>query len=298
MSDEKKIISREDAFAQGLRFFFTGKPCKRGHVAERYVTDRGCKECVASRMKAYWQDNLEKCKEYQKKYSAENAEKIKQRSAEWYANNKERARERDKRNYAMNGEKIRQRTKNYYRNNVEVISEYHSQYRIKNAEKVRLRREKWLEANIEMLRQRAKKWREKNKERLKEQKAKYTAENPEIFLTNARNRRARRQGAEGNHTREDVKNLLRTHRNKCATCFAPIARKPNQVQRKLHLDHITPLVRGGDNLISNIQPLCSGCNLSKGARTMGEWLGPNYAEDIANKVHFYLKCEAVTLDDQ
>ncbi len=44
-----KIISPTDARAQGLKFFFTGKPCKRGHVAERYLNPNGksgpCREC-------------------------------------------------------------------------------------------------------------------------------------------------------------------------------------------------------------------------------------------------------------
>jgi hypothetical protein len=32
-----EIITRADALAKGLKRFFTGKPCKRGHVVERRV---------------------------------------------------------------------------------------------------------------------------------------------------------------------------------------------------------------------------------------------------------------------
>jgi hypothetical protein len=39
------IITRADALSKGLRTFWTAEPCKRGHVAERYVSDRGCVEC-------------------------------------------------------------------------------------------------------------------------------------------------------------------------------------------------------------------------------------------------------------
>jgi hypothetical protein len=42
------IISRADAKAAGLRKYFTGKPCKRGHVAEHYVTGP-CVVCNAER---------------------------------------------------------------------------------------------------------------------------------------------------------------------------------------------------------------------------------------------------------
>jgi hypothetical protein len=39
-----KIITRKEALAQGLKRYFTGKPCKRGHVAER-STSAGCYTC-------------------------------------------------------------------------------------------------------------------------------------------------------------------------------------------------------------------------------------------------------------
>jgi hypothetical protein len=47
--DPPRIISRAEAKALGLKSFFTGKPCKHGHVAERYVSSRGCVECDRAR---------------------------------------------------------------------------------------------------------------------------------------------------------------------------------------------------------------------------------------------------------
>jgi ribosomal protein L35 len=43
-----EIVNREEARERGLRFFYTGKPCKRGHVAERYLSG-GCAECQRER---------------------------------------------------------------------------------------------------------------------------------------------------------------------------------------------------------------------------------------------------------
>ena len=40
-------ITRAAAKALGLKKFFTGKPCKRGHVDERYVSNKGCVTCTA-----------------------------------------------------------------------------------------------------------------------------------------------------------------------------------------------------------------------------------------------------------
>lgn len=41
-----QIITLEDARAKGLRHYFTGKPCVRGHVAPRFTSIRKCKECA------------------------------------------------------------------------------------------------------------------------------------------------------------------------------------------------------------------------------------------------------------
>lgn len=42
------IIARKDALAQGLTHYFTGKPCKRGHVGARYTKTANCVECTLS----------------------------------------------------------------------------------------------------------------------------------------------------------------------------------------------------------------------------------------------------------
>ena len=42
------IITRKDALDQGLTHYFTGKPCKRGHVAAKYAKSANCVECTLS----------------------------------------------------------------------------------------------------------------------------------------------------------------------------------------------------------------------------------------------------------
>jgi hypothetical protein len=44
-----EIISRADARAKGLKRYFTGKPCKRGHVVKRRVDTGDCVECLNQR---------------------------------------------------------------------------------------------------------------------------------------------------------------------------------------------------------------------------------------------------------
>lgn len=40
------ISSRKQAVDAGKRYFFTGKPCKHGHISERYVGNGACVECL------------------------------------------------------------------------------------------------------------------------------------------------------------------------------------------------------------------------------------------------------------
>lgn len=48
-----QLISRTEAKALGLKRYFTGKPCSRGHVSERQVSSFGCLICHGENQKAY-----------------------------------------------------------------------------------------------------------------------------------------------------------------------------------------------------------------------------------------------------
>lgn len=39
------LISRDEAKSKGLYRYYTGKPCKKGHISQRYVSNMGCVEC-------------------------------------------------------------------------------------------------------------------------------------------------------------------------------------------------------------------------------------------------------------
>lgn len=46
-------ITRAEAAAQGRKRFYTGKPCKYGHDAQRFVTTGACIACNAARSKLF-----------------------------------------------------------------------------------------------------------------------------------------------------------------------------------------------------------------------------------------------------
>jgi len=56
------VINRQDAKSLGLKRFFTGEPCKYGHVSERNVHDNRCRECmkIAAKTTRY-RDGRPKC---------------------------------------------------------------------------------------------------------------------------------------------------------------------------------------------------------------------------------------------
>ena len=70
-----KIISREEAREQGLKRYFTGKPCKHGHISERYTASSNCDSCQSIKAKKY--QKTEKYKLYRKEYiQSEHGRKI------------------------------------------------------------------------------------------------------------------------------------------------------------------------------------------------------------------------------
>ena len=48
-----KILSRDDAFAQGLKKYYTGRPCARGHDTFRYVRTGACVDCIRFYSRSY-----------------------------------------------------------------------------------------------------------------------------------------------------------------------------------------------------------------------------------------------------
>jgi hypothetical protein len=71
------IVSREEAIARGLKRYFTGKPCKHGHVAERNVPTRHCLDCRRETNRRP-RRHPEKQRENERRYRERNREKTRE----------------------------------------------------------------------------------------------------------------------------------------------------------------------------------------------------------------------------
>lgn len=93
------LISRKDAAANGETYFFTGKPCRRGHVDKRYTSGGQCLSCEKIR------DQL--------RYDAKKA-RMRKRYAEDPAY-RQKIKERDKQNLVRYREQSNSFKRRYYR---------------------------------------------------------------------------------------------------------------------------------------------------------------------------------------
>jgi hypothetical protein len=83
MSDHTFPKTRAEAKASGAAYYFTGLPCKHGHVAPR-KTKGACVECL----KEEWKEAAEKRVDFFKEYNQR--EEVKDAKHAWYQKNRER----------------------------------------------------------------------------------------------------------------------------------------------------------------------------------------------------------------
>lgn len=152
--------------------------------------------------------------------------------------------------YAANKDQIATENKKYRQNHQHAVLERKKNYRQNNKEKI---------ARSE------KEYYEKNKEYVLERCRKYSLANPHVAV-NAFARRRSRIGEDKLSTGIFTK-LFDMQSGKCNGCQTPLG----SIRRKIHIDHIMPLARGGRNIDENVQLLCARCNQTKSAKHPEDW---------------------------
>jgi hypothetical protein len=84
-----EIVTRELALSENLKFYFTGKECKRGHVAKRYTSTYQCLTCQNENVAKWDKDHPGKKLEISKSWAANNPERMSELIKTWRYENKE-----------------------------------------------------------------------------------------------------------------------------------------------------------------------------------------------------------------
>jgi len=150
-------VTRAEAKAAGLKRFFQGVQCSRGHVAERRINDGTCVRCHAEKSLARYYADPAKHSEVSRRWKATNRDKINSAQTIWRRENKEKLREQRKRLRKINPERQRAVSARDYE---------------RNAEKRRAATIAWCRANPE----KASALRGNRRARMKQAEGKYTGE--------------------------------------------------------------------------------------------------------------------------
>lgn len=108
----RAVVGKAEAKARGLRYYYTGRPCARGGLAPRRVSDSMC-TCV-------------RCETDRK--------------------------ERNARHYALKRDAVLEQKRGYYERTREQAAKRHRQYRSANLAKIIAKNRAWYEANKDKVR--------------------------------------------------------------------------------------------------------------------------------------------------
>lgn len=184
------------AIELGLKRYFTGKPCKHGHVCERWTHNSSCVQCCNANARRWAKTNHVRTAANARKWRKENPEKAKINSdtsnAKYFSKeeNKIRNRERGRIRYALKRD---------------VLLAQSKARRLRDKAKIKIRQRTWYE---------------NNKERA---------------FALVRNRKARKRTASGSHTGRDIAEIFRLQKGLCAYCRGNLTRLGKHVDHIIPL---------------------------------------------------------------
>jgi 5-methylcytosine-specific restriction endonuclease McrA len=148
-----------------------------------------------------------------------------------------------------NYEEYKRRMQQHYRNNKQARLAACKDYEKKNRVAIQTRKRAYERAHPEQTRRGKRDWERRN---------------PEYLRLRSALASARRRNAEGTFTHLDIVQLWEDQFGLCFYC-------DKFLQPKYHIDHKTPLSKGGTNWPSNLALACPNCNLQKSDKTVEEY---------------------------
>ena len=161
-----RTISNIEAKHKGLTRYYTGIPCKHGHISERLTANRTCVVCQSEATARRKKERYHTDADYRK---SEITRSVKARKVLYRTNAGFRARisELNKKYYSINPEKYLERNKKWMQDNPERTKEYARKWAeksyIANPDKYRRKSRDWRESNLEEANARTQDWQKNNK---------------------------------------------------------------------------------------------------------------------------------------
>jgi 5-methylcytosine-specific restriction endonuclease McrA len=148
-----------------------------------------------------------------------------------------------------------QENKEQYNTNAKLFRERHP-------ETVRVNNHEYYSGHKAENRESGNRWRDANRDKVRESNRLAKKAHPEQRQADDERRRSRKENAEGNYSANDIKKQNKIQKGRCYYCGQ---------KKKLTIDHIVPLSRGGSNWPSNIVLACGSCNSKKHNKLPHEW---------------------------
>ena len=251
-----QIITRPEAKEKGLSHYYTGKPCKHGHVSNRRTDNGDCLVCARERCSAADYKNYK---------------------AGWYRDNKQQVMDAWRKRYTKNRSAILEKQNAYYQRNKEWILKHQSEYYHRNKDKIRekinfkyaalpqhkrdeiqRKNKEWKANNPEKYALAKKRWAEKNYERLKATSA-----------AHSRTRQAKKRMACPDWVKMDeIKNIYLVRQD-----------ISDATGVEYHVDHYYPLQGKticGLHVPWNLQVIPARENIAKGNKMPEDFYGANH----------------------
>ncbi len=150
-----EIITRAEARERGLKRFFTGTPCKNGHISESNVASGVCLVCAKEKAKSARVKDPEKFRARKRSAYAENPEKFREEQRKIRANSHGLLAEQARRRRASNPEKFRLQQRVWRSMNRDAVLSRQRLARLSDPERFRNYDRNWNAANPAKVRKKA-----------------------------------------------------------------------------------------------------------------------------------------------
>lgn len=167
---------RAEAIEKSLKYYFTGRECKNGHIDKRRLVNGSCLSCEREANVKLKEKHPDLIKIWANNHYRRNSEKLKRKSLERYKNNPEKLKEYQREYANKNKDKIKKDRSNYYQRNKDIFKENHKKRYINNREHILEYHKKYYSENTDKVLE----YRERNRDRINKWSREYQSKRRKI----------------------------------------------------------------------------------------------------------------------